>query len=121
MYAMWGRLVRWARPSSGRGARDVVALMMLAQGGARLIGGASATPVNIFPSRVYGGLLLLCAAGLLATGRPELRCHRGRWAAALAMGLWLLLIMDIWGAWVSLGGAVVLALVCVNEVRAHEC
>lgn len=121
MRAVWGRLVRWTRPPSGRGARDVVALMMLAQGLGRLIGGASATPVNFLPSRVYGGLLVLCAVGLLATGRPELRCHRGRWAAAWAAALWSLLIMDIWGAWVSLGGAVVLLLACLNEVRAHEC
>lgn len=120
----WRRaFVRWTRPPRGRAARDIVALFALLQAAVRippLEGRLQA--VNLLPSWLYGLLMLVCAVGLLATGD---RCRRVRWpgrlVAALAAGLWLLLALDIWGAWLSCGAAVILACVAFNEVRVDEC
>lgn len=123
MREIWRSVVTLVHAPRGRAARDIVALFALLQAAVRippLEGRLQA--VNLLPSWLYGLLMLVCAVGLLATGD---RCRRVRWpgrlVAALAAGLWLLLAMDVWGAWASCGAAFILAGVALNEVRADEC
>lgn len=123
MRAIWRSVVALAHAPSGRAARDILAAFCLLQGAVRLLplkGWLQA--VNLLPSWLYGLLMLFCAVGLLVTSDS---CQRVRWpgrlVAAVTAGLWLLLAMDVWGAWASCGAAFILAGVALNEVRADEC
>lgn len=119
------RVLDWVRRATepgGASLRIYLGLYMVATGVTRTITGANATPINIFPSRVYGVLLVACGLGVLLTTPARRRCHwQGRIAAMLSSGLYLLLVADAWGAWVSITGALMLALALANEVRASEC
>lgn len=119
------RFLRWVRQVTepgGTSLRIYLGLYMVAAGITRTITGANATPINIFPSRVYGVLLVACGLGMLLTTPARRRCHwQGRVAAMLSSGLYLLLVADAWGAWVSITGAGLAALALGNEVRASEC
>lgn len=103
--------------------RVFIGSYMLATGWARILTGNTASgQVNMFSARVFGLMLVLAGAFLLAT--VTRRCSpRGRSAAILAAGAWLLLVADAWasGAWVSITGAAVYILALTNEVLAHEC
>lgn len=115
---MIDRIARFLAPPCGNGARDVLLLVMLAQGIGRIITGASATPINFLPSRAYGALLVLVALALLATRNAQRLRLVGRAAAAAAFFLWVVLALDVLGAWVTLAGVLVYVFVSFNELRA---
>lgn len=113
------RFWHWSGPSYDAALRVWLGLYMVVVGGARLISGNSATPINLLPSRIYGLLLASAGIGLLWTARQGLR-HRwaGRLVAIASATLWLLLIGDAWGAWVSITGAFMIVCALLGEVRA---
>jgi len=123
MREIWRSVVTLVHAPRGRAARDILAAFGLLQAVVRLLPlEGQLQPVNLLPSWLYGLLMLAGAVALLVTSDS---CQRTRWAgrlvAAAVAGLWLLLALDIWGAWLSCGAAVILAGVAFNEVRADEC
>lgn len=123
MREIWRSVVTLVHAPRGRAARDILAAFGLLQAVVRLLPlEGQLQPVNLLPSWLYGLLMLAGAVALLVTSDS---CQRTRWAGRLVAvavaGLWLLLALDIWGAWLSCGAAVILAGVAFNEVRADEC
>jgi hypothetical protein len=106
----------------GPSARVFIASYMLIGGLARILTGNTAAGITgIFSARVYGALLMLAGGGLFFTLPTKYRCHwAGRLAAIGAAILWLLIIAQAWGAWVSIAGACVFVLALINEVRAND-
>lgn len=123
MREIWRSVVTLIHAPRGRAARDILAAFGLLQAVVRLLPlEGQLQPVNLLPSWLYGLLMLAGAVALLVTSDSAQRTRwPGRLVAALAAGLWLLLALDIWGAWLSCGAAVILACVAFNEVRADEC
>ena len=74
----------------------------------------------IFPSPVYGALMALGGLALLLTVRARWRYGwTGRAAAIVCAAVWLLIIAQAWGSWISISGAFIFVLALVNEVRAN--
>ena len=108
----------WFAPY-GTSARMFIGFYMIVSGLARVITGNAPIGVNVFSSRFYGTLLMIGGIALLLTVPPRYRAHwPGRIASIVCALLWILLIVNGWGAWVSISGAVVFALALTNEVRA---
>ena len=117
------KLWHWPR-HFGPELRIFVACYMLTQGGMRVITGASAANINIFPARMIGLAMMVAGIALLVTWRPKQRCAWSRRAAVIyATAIWLLLIAAAWpvAAWVSISGAVVFVIALIIEVGIHEC
>ena len=110
----------WTAPY-GTSARMLIGFCMLAQGTARILFSSKlAAGVAIFPPRVYGALMVAGGISLLLTLRPRWRYSwPGRAAAILCAALWLLIIAQAWGSWISIAGAIIFVLALVNEVRAN--
>jgi hypothetical protein len=123
MRRQWHALGAWLRPG-GTGIRVFIGLYMLVQGSTRVITGASAAHINIFPARLIGGAMVLAGVLLLVTTPKRHRCAwPGRVACIYAAAIWLLLIAAAWpaAAWVSISGAFVFFFALVNEVRIYDC
>lgn len=106
-------------PKENRDLRVYLSLYMLVSGVARLITGASATPINVVPARVWGGGMALLGVLFLATSTRLRYRWPGRSVAIAAVVLWLLLLLDNWGAWVSISSGILITLAIANEVRAR--
>jgi len=101
--------------------RDAVALFSLVQGVTRIFLSASVFQVNILPNYVYGAVMLFIGFALLLTGENCWRATRlGRGVAILATGAWLLLTLDVVGAWASFGNAALITISIANEVRYRD-
>jgi len=114
------RMWVWFAPY-GTSARIFMGFYMLAQGTARVIFGSSLVGgVAIFPAKVYGAIMLAGGLCLLLTVPPR---YRYRWPGRIvAIGcalIWLLIIGQAWGSWISISGAFIFVLALVNEVRAN--
>jgi hypothetical protein len=102
--------------------RFYLASSMVVSGAARIITGSNATPINFLPSQVYGVLLIIFGLWLLLTCKHSRRCSwNGRFAAMAAVALYLLLLLDIWGAPVSFSSVILIVLALGNEVKIYEC
>ena len=110
----------WIAPY-GTSARLLLGCYMIVQGAARVVFGSSLTGgVAIFPARVYGLLMALGGLALLATVRARWRyTWPGRAAAVFAAAIWLLIIAQAWGSWVSISGAFVFVLFIAIEAAAN--
>jgi hypothetical protein len=110
----------WTAPY-GTSARMLMGFYMMAQGTARVLFGSSLVGgVAFFPARVYGVLMLLGGLALLLTVRARWRYSwPGRTAAVVCAAIWLLIIAQAWGSWISIAGAFIFVLALVNEVRAN--
>lgn len=101
--------------------RDLVALFSLVQGVTRIFFDSSVFQVNILPNYVYGIAMLFIGCALLLTGESCWRATRlGRGIAIFATGAWLLLTLDVVGAWASFGNAALITLSVANEVRYRD-
>ena len=106
-------------PKENRDLRVYLSLYMMVYGAARLITGASAMPINIIPARVWGGCSAVLGLLFLATSTRLRYQWPGRSVAIAAVVLWLLLLWDNLGAWVSVSTGSLITLAIANEVRAR--
>ena len=114
------RIWTWTAPY-GTSARLLLGCYMMAQGTARMLFSTSLTSgVAFFPSRVYGALMTIGGLALLLTVRVRWRYSwQGRTAAIVCAAVWLLIIAQAWGSWISISGAFIFVLALINEVRAN--
>jgi hypothetical protein len=105
----------------GTSARILIGFYMMTQGMARVIFSSSLLGgVNIFPGRVYGAMMVLGGLALLLTTPARFRYKWiGRIVAISCAAIWMLLIAQAWGSWISISGAIIFTLALVNEVRAN--
>lgn len=104
-------------PRDNRDLRVYLSLYMFVYGAARLITGSSAMPINIIPARVWGGMMALLGLLFLATSTHLRYRWPGRCVAIVAVTMWVLLLWDNWGAWVSMSTGLLITLAIANEVR----
>ena len=119
---MFDRVWLYFTPQGGPSVRVFIAIYMAVTGLLRVITGNSASGVNFFSARIFGGLLVLAGIMLFATVPSRYRCFwPGRLSAITAAVLWSLLIAQAWsaGAWVSIAGAFTYIAFLLNEVRAN--
>jgi hypothetical protein len=112
---------RMLHPPYGRGARRLVIFCMFIIGLGRL-GLLPFTSVTFFPARVYGGLLLLSGALLMATTFTRRMHWQGRAAAVLAAGVLAGMGADVLPSLTSAAVMWALAYTCIGEASVkHEC
>lgn len=96
--------------------RIYLGAFILVQGLARVFFSSTLQEINVFPVHVYGVLQAVSGLMLITTAPVAMKWH-GRLTAACACALHVLLLVDIWGLWVSSLSLLVQCIALAYEVQ----